>query len=350
MKLGDRIPKEIFNELKPSKEPDFPYLEDLGSKVNENVQVIAKVTSRKLQEARDQKKFLLMTLSDKTGSIRAIDWYNADENFLKINDGDVVVARGRIVYFEDHIQLNLEKSADSIKNLNDSEYDFRRFLEVTSRDIDKMYEKLIVFVKEISDSDLKKLLEKIFIEDTEFVKLFVQCPAGVSVHHAYIGGLLEHTVDVVSSCKKIWQVYDSMLNKDLLLAGAMIHDIGKVREYRVTQKGFEVTTEGELKGHIVLGVEAIREVAYKIGLTGSKLLHLEHIILSHHGEIEWGSPVVPKTAEAFVIHSLENMDAKLARFRYLQEKGKKNGNEKIWTDYDRHLQRRLWLGGQENEN
>ncbi len=345
MKLGDKIPKNVFDELGISAFSDLPFIQQLSQKLNESVKIIAKVSSKKLQEAKDQKKFLLMTLVDKTGSVRAVDWYNADKNFTKINEGDVVLAKGRVVYFEDHVQINLDKEPDSIRYLNDSEYDFQRFVDVTSQDIDKMYEKLTVFIKEIRDDELRKLLQNIFIEDESFVKEFIQIPAGISVHHAYIGGLLEHTVDVATLCKRASTVYEQFLNKDILIAGAILHDIGKVKEYRVTQKGFEMTDEGELIGHIVLGTQMVREYAAKISLSRNKLMQLEHIILSHHGELEWGSPVVPKTAEAFVIHTLENMDSKLARFRAIGEKEKKNGAEKLWSEYDKHLQRRLWLGG-----
>ncbi|MFN3283182.1 MAG: 3'-5' exoribonuclease YhaM family protein [Pseudothermotoga sp.] len=347
MKLGDKIPKDLFNELGINAFSNLPFIQQLNQKLNENVEIIAKVSSKKLQEAKDQKKFLLMTLTDKTGSIRAVDWYNADKNFAKVNEGDVVLAKGRIVYFEDHAQLNLDREPDSVRCLSDSEYDFQRFVDVTNQDMDKMYEKLTIFVKEIRDDDLRRLLLNLFVEDEQFIKEFIRAPAGVNVHHAYIGGLLEHTIDVASSCKKISTVYEQSLNRDILIAGAILHDVGKVKEYRVTQKGFEVTDEGELIGHIVLGTQILREHAIKTSLSKNKLMQLEHIILSHHGELEWGSPVVPKTAEAFVIHMLENMDAKLARFRTIGEKERKNGTEKLWSEYDKHLQRRLWLGGME---
>jgi len=345
VKLGDKIPKDIFNELEASTFSVLPFIQQLNQKINENVEIVAKVLSRKLQEAKDQKRFLLMTLSDKTGTIRAVDWHNAERNFSKINEGDVVLAKGRVVYFEDHVQLNLDKDPESLKPLKDSEYDFRRFVDVTVRDIDKMYNDLKALIKDILDDELRILLETLFVEDTQFVKQFLQIPAGVNVHHAYLGGLLEHTLDVASLCKALSSVYEQFINRDILITGAILHDIGKVREYRVTQKGFEVTDEGELIGHIVLGTEMFLELAKKAALSKSKSMQLEHIILSHHGELEWGSPVVPKTAEAFVIHMLENMDAKLARFRAIGEKEKRNGTDKLWSEYDRHLQRRLWLGG-----
>jgi len=347
VKLGDKIPKDVFNELGISAFSNLPFIQQLSQRLNENVEIIAKVSSKKLQEARDQKKFLLMTLTDKTGSIRAVDWYNADKNFSRINEGDVILARGKVVYFEDHAQINLDKEPESVRILSDLEYDFQRFVDMTSQDIDKMYEKLTIFIKEIRDDDLRRLLQILFFEDEQFVKEFVQVPAGVNVHHAYLGGLLEHTVDVAALCKKVSTVYEQFLNKDLLITGAILHDIGKVKEYKVTQKGFEVTDEGELIGHIVLGTQMLRETASKVPLSKTKLMQLEHIILSHHGELEWGSPVLPKTAEAFVIHMIENMDAKLARFRAIGEKERKNGNERLWSEYDRHLQRRLWLGGTE---
>ena len=130
------------------------------------------------------------------------------------------------------------------------------------------------------------------------------------------------------------------INRDLAVAGALLHDIGKIREYAVGATGIEVTTEGELKGHIVIGVEIIRAFARKVRLSPKKLLELEHIIISHHGEQELGSPVVPKTPEALVVHFIENMDSKIAR---MMEIAKSSENGKEWSDYDRGLGRRIFL-------
>ena len=347
MKLRDMIPKEMIEKLNEHRFSALPLVEELQMKIGENVETILKVVSKRIQEARDQKKFLLITLMDKTGSIRAIDWFNAEENFSKINEGDVILVRGKMVHFEDRPQLNIGRQKDAITLLQESQYDFHRFVEISRYDLEKLYEALTNFISEIQDEDYKKLLEKIFVNDKNLVKLFVQSPAAVYVHHACVGGLLEHTVSVASSCTNCCENY-KFLNKDLLITGALLHDIGKIYEYRITGKGIEVTNEGEMKGHIVLGLEIIRKYAQMTNLPHYKLLELEHIILSHHGELEWGSPVLPKTAEALVVHMLENMDAKLARFRLIGEKEIKSNSNKNWSEYDKNLGRRIWLRRWEN--
>jgi len=347
VKLENLLPKDVVEKLKERTKSTGPYIQELSDKMKETVELVGRIYSKKLQESKDGKKFLLMTLMDRTGSIRAVDWYNAEENDAKLAEGDVVLARGRVVFFEGHLQLNVDREKDALVLLTEEQYDYERFVEVTKRGIDTLYEKLVRFISEIQDREIRALLEALFVEDREFVSCFVQAPAGVSVHHAYVGGLLEHTVDVATMCKRMSNVYD-FLDKDVLVAGAMLHDIGKVREYRITKKGLEVTTEGELKGHIALGLEILHQVASKVNIAKTKLLQLEHIVLSHHGEYEFGSPVLPKTAEAYVVHALENMDSKLSRFRSINEKQKNGG--KIWSEFDKHLGRRIWLGRWKDED
>ncbi len=341
VKLEDLLPKETVEKLREHTKSAWPYIQELSEKMKETVELIGKVVSKKLQESKDGKKFLLITLSDRTGSIRAVDWHNAEENDVKFVEGDVVLAKGRVVFFEGHLQLNIEKDKDALIPLNDDQYDYERFVEITKRNIEQLYQKLVEFIREVQDREIRSLLETLFVHDRDFISAFIQAPAGVSVHHAYMGGLLEHTVDVTTMCKRICGVYD-FLNRDILIAGSILHDVGKVKEYKITKKGLEVTTEGELKGHIALGLEVLQQVANKINIAKVKLLQLEHIVLSHHGEYEFGSPVLPKTVEAYVVHALENMDSKLSRFRTINEK-QKNG-DKMWSDFDKHLGRRVWLG------
>jgi 3'-5' exoribonuclease len=347
VKLENLLPREVVDKLRERTKSSGPYIQELSDRMKETVELVGKIVSKKLQESKDGKKFLLMTLMDRTGSIRAVDWHNAEENDARLVEGDVVLARGRVVFFEGHLQLNVDKEKDALLLLTEEQYDYERFVEITKRGIDALYQKLVEFMNEIQDKEIRALLEALFVQDKEFASSFVQAPAGVSVHHAYVGGLLEHTVDVATMCKRVSNVYD-FLDKDVLVAGAMLHDVGKVREYKITKKGLEVTTEGELKGHIALGLEILQQAASKVSIAKTKLLQLEHIVLSHHGEYEFGSPVLPKTAEAYVVHALENMDSKLSRFRSINEKQKNGG--KIWSEFDKHLGRRVWLGRWKDED
>ncbi len=324
------IPKEILEKLKA------PYIEQLENFVEREIDGVFKVRSKKLQETKDGKKFLLLTLEDRTGSIRAVDWYNAEKNDQIIQNGTIVGVTGRVVYFEERLQINISNSDNALRKLNESEYDIERFVSKASNP-DEMYKQLVELINTIKDKDYKRALEIFFVEDKSFAEAFKTAPAGMRIHHAYIGGLLEHSLNVAKIIEKVCAIYDK-LDRDLLITGALLHDIGKVKEYTINQKGIEITTEGELIGHIIMGVEYLdRKVK---GVPYDKLIKLKHLIASHHGEFEWGSPVVPKTPEALVLHFIENMDSKLNRVFQIMEK---ENDGKEWSEYDTNLSRRFLL-------
>lgn len=336
MKLGDLLPKDFFEgrEL---------FVKDLEKYLNTNVDLVAKVRSKKLQETKDSKKFLLITLEDRTGSVRVVDWYNAEKNDSRIREGDVVRVRGRVVFFENRLQINLEDEEDALKILKEDEYDYTKFVAQAKKDVEILRKKLINLVDQVKDTDYKRLLKSFFVDDNVFFEEFCKAPAGMRVHHAYLGGLLEHSVTVAEICREIVRFYN--VNRDLLIAGALLHDVGKVREYTITSSGIEVTTEGELKGHIAIGAEMVRERGKSLNLPEKKIVELEHIVLSHHGELEWGSPVVPKTLEALIVHYIESLDSKLARFVEMMETAEPG---KSWSEYDKNLGRRIFLRGGES--
>jgi len=342
MQLKDLIPKEFLEQFKMTETKE-PFVHQFEKYMNQYIETTLKVRSKKLQESKDQKKFLLLTLEDKTGSVRAVDWYNAEFNDNRLKEGDIIRVKGKVVFFEERIQLNVDKPVDSIKILPDGEYDPNRFVETVKKDVEYLYRKLLNFIGSIKDKEIKAILREFFVNDKEFLKKFLKAPAGMKVHHAYLGGLLEHSVSVAELCDYAWRMYRDLVNRDLLIAGALLHDVGKVYEYEVTSKGIEVTTEGELRGHITIGVALLWEKAKKIDIQDEKVLELEHMIISHHGELEWGSPIIPKTPEAFLLHHVENLDAKMSRFREISEKEKKSDSNKSWSDYDRNLGRRIFL-------
>lgn len=343
MKLRDMANiKNVENkkESNESSENNYKYISELQK--DDEIKSIYKITSKKLQSAKDGKKFLLLTLSDKTGTIRAVDWHNAETNDNNVSVGDVVKVKGKVVVFENRLQLNLSKDY-ILKVLSDLEYDHERFIETTKRDVEKMYQELVAIIRNIENRFLRILLEKIFIHDKKFVEIFLKAPAALSVHHAYKGGLLEHTLDVVESCFKIAQKYSDIVDSELLIAGALLHDIGKVYEYDITPSGIVVTDKGELIGHIAMGIDMVEKISKEIKDFPEELLvEIKHMILSHHGEFEWGSPVLPKTPEALVLHMIDNLDAKLSQFLKLSEKGEPGS----WSEYDKKLGRRIMIRGE----
>ncbi|MFN3691530.1 MAG: 3'-5' exoribonuclease YhaM family protein [Fervidobacterium sp.] len=325
-----KLPEELMEKFK------LPYIEELEKFLEKEINGIYKVKSKRIQETRDGKKFLLLTLEDRTGSVRAVDWYNAEKNDEWIQIGSIIGVSGKVVYFDERLQINILNADDALRMVPEFDYDIERFVSKTKNQ-EEMFKELINLIKSVKDNDYRKLLEAFFIEDKSFAEAYKSAPAGVRVHHSYIGGLLEHSLSVAKLAEYTCKIY-SQLDRDLLITGAILHDVGKVKEYSINQKGIEVTTEGELLGHIIIGIEFINQRAR--GIAYEKLLKLKHLIASHHGEFEWGSPVVPKTLEALVLHYIENMDSKINRV--FQIIGRED-DSKEWSEFDTNLSRRFLL-------
>ncbi|WP_448377316.1 3'-5' exoribonuclease YhaM family protein [Fervidobacterium sp.] len=322
--------KEVLEKLR------FPYVEELKNYIDREIDGVFKVKSKRLQETKDGKKFLLLTLEDRTGSVRAVDWYNAENNDQLLQLGNIVSVKGKVVYFEDKVQINLSNGQNTLKVLSENEYDIERFVD-SLKNTEELFKSLLRLIDTVHDDDYKSILNRFFVEDKSFVEMFKGAPAGMRIHHAYKGGLLEHSLNVAKLVDNVCKIY-SQLDRDLLVTGAILHDVGKVREYTISQKGIEVTTEGELLGHIIMGVEML--IQKSRGIPYDKLLKLRHLIASHHGEFEWGSPVLPKIPEALVLHFIENMDSKINRVFQIIDKEDK---EREWSEYDSNLSRRFLL-------
>ncbi|TYB80890.1 MAG: HD domain-containing protein [Kosmotoga sp.] len=342
MKLRDILGGEIVKQFntKNGLDDKKPFISSL--KPGMVVQTDVKVISKRLQEARDGSKFLLLTLTDRTGAIRAVDWHNAEYNDEKLDVGTVVRVKGKIVVFNERLQLNLDPN-NGISILHEESYDPLRFVSVTKKNISEMYDRLCNLIDSIGNDYLKSLLNLIFIEDKDFVRNFVVCPAAVKIHHAYKGGLLEHTLSVAELCDYLAQRNPDCINRDLLITGALLHDIGKTKEYTLSSSGIEKTDVGEILGHIAMGAELVTKYINKIpDFPSFMLAEIKHFILSHHGEMEWGSPVVPKTTEAMVLHMADNLDSKMAQFREIESR-EYNSSDNNWSNYDKFLNRRIFM-------
>lgn len=342
VKLGDLFSNEYLEKL------GFTNKSPSGGKMvseimeNDNVVIDLKVVSKRLQESRDGKKFLLLTLADKTGELRAIDWYNASENDLKVKVNSIVRIKGRANIYSEKLQIAIDKDKDAVTILKEGEYDPNLFISTTKKDVSKMYEEFQRIISSISDKDIR-ILTNIPFQDEKFVESFIVAPAAIIVHHAYKGGLLEHTLGVMKLCLEISKIYPNV-NTDILISGAVFHDLGKIKEYEIRSYGIDRTTEGELIGHIVLGVQMIQECARGVpSLSSNTLQHIEHLILSHHGELELGSPTVPKTIEAIILHGADDLDSKMGQINALKEKN----SEGDWSDFDRFLGRKIKLSWDE---
>lgn len=294
------------------------------------------VLSEKIMaQKRDGNNFLNITLSDKTGNIKGVIWDRVDDISAGTASGNFVQIRGTVSEYKGMLQLVVKSMtkipADSV---NPSD-----FLPATQRDIDKMFLRLLKMIASMETEHLKKLFE-MFFNDMEFVNKFKNAPAAKKMHHAYIGGLLEHTLSMVLLADRIAGHY-SGVDRDLLLAGAILHDIGKIRELNY-KYNIDYSDEGRLLSHVVIGTMLLDEKIKEIeDFPEDQAFLLRHMIVSHHGTREFGSPEPPKTIEAVLLNYIDEIDAKVNGIREFM--ATEDPNES-WTSYHRLLGRHFYRG------
>jgi len=281
------------------------FIKDLT--VGEQVIGFYLVKSKRNKFTRAGKLFLDLDLVDRTGAINAKVWEGADRASLLFKRGDVVKVMARVEEYQGRRQLKIEK----IRTLaEDDEFDWADVIKTTPLDVDEMTGWLRARAEELEDEYLKALVFA-FLDDDDFMNAFTHSAAARNLHHVYAGGLVEHTVKVIKLVMfAADELYPGQVDRDLLFAGSLLHDAGKIKELSLGPE-FNYTTEGYLRGHVIIGSQMLRERVSAIeGFPEELLLELEHILVSHHGEREWGSPVVPMTPEAMMIHCADNLDAK----------------------------------------
>ena len=285
---------------------------------------------RQSLKSRSGKTYLSLKLQDKTGLIDAKVW-ELSNDIQNFEENDFIKIDAVVVTYQNELQLRVNKLRRSMEG----EFDKMNYIPTTDKDVDKLFVQLMDYIKALSNPYVKQLLENIFVNDSEINSLFKNHSAAKTMHHGYMGGLIEHTLSVVSICDFMSNKY-KYVNRDILLAAAMLHDIGKVYELSEFPNN-DYTDEGQLIGHIVIGAELITREASKIPNFPVRLKNLlKHCILSHHGEYEFGSPKRPKVIEAFILHCADNMDAKVQMFDEMIEKDNTQGN---WMGYNKMLAR-----------
>ena len=288
-----------------------------------------------LAQKKDGNNFLNVTLSDKTGTIKGVVWDNVDKITAGVTSGDFVHIKGNVNDYKGSLQLVIKK----METFSADEVDPADFLPMTRRNIESMFERLLRITSSVETACLKKLIQA-FWNDKEFVRKFNTAPAAKKMHHAYIGGLLEHTLSMVSLADKVAGHY-SGINRDLLIAGAMLHDIGKTEEFEY-QFRIDYSDQGRLLNHIVIGIEMLDEKLLEIkDFPEEKMLLLKHMIVSHHGTREFGSPEPPKTIEAVILNYIDEIDSKVNGIRDFM--ASEDPNES-WTSYHRLLGRHFYKG------
>ncbi|WP_457678264.1 3'-5' exoribonuclease YhaM family protein [Thermovibrio sp.] len=277
-----------------------------------------------IRKHRTGEPFLRLVLSDKTGSFTALWWKPPkDADLTQFQKGDVVFVEGRIENFQGSLQPKLSL----IRKLTEGEYNPDKFICQSRYPIEEQFDALLNLIESVKNPYLKELLESFFYDD-QFVELFLKAPGGKTIHHACIGGLLEHTLAVVEICETVAKRFKS-IDRDLLITAAILHDVGKVHEYSVGIN-IERTDEGLLLGHLYMSCEM---VAFKIvqieDFPKDLKTKLLHCILSHHGKYEHGSPKMPKTLEAVALAYADALDSRVKGFEEFIEK--QLGGEKGWT-------------------
>jgi len=292
------------------------------------------VQSKQLRTQRNGSFFLDLQLVDRTGSVPAKMWDATQVLFGSFAEDDFVLVKARGETYRRKLQLVVT----DLRRMEPSDVDVEDFLPKATRDVGEMLERLGEIVGALTYEPLKELLEA-FLADEEFVSGFRQAPGGVSVHHAWLGGLLEHTLAVTEMALSVAESYPN-LDRDLLVAGAILHDVGKVEEFGYT-RAFRYTDIGGLVGHLAIGAMRVGERAATIaGFPPILLQELQHLILSHHGQHEYGSPILPATAEAIVLHHIDNIDAKVVAFDQVLLRDQ--DEQSTWTEWSRIFDRRLY--------
>lgn len=279
-------------------------------------------------ETKNGKPYDSIILQDKTGQIDTKVWDPYSPGIREYETGDYIEVYGDVITFNNQKQAKLTR----IRKADEDEYDQSDYFPMTSKNIDEMYASVVKYIDSIDSPYYKKLLQVFFVEDEEFVKRFKNTSAAKTVHHGFIGGLLEHTLSVTNLCNYYCTAYP-ILKRDLLITAALCHDIAKTREISAFPEN-DYTDEGQLLGHIVIGSEMIGEKIRQIpGFPVKEANELKHCILAHHGELEYGSPKKPALVEAVALNFADNTDAKMETFTEIFN----NTDNNEWLGYNKFL-------------
>jgi 3'-5' exoribonuclease len=291
------------------------------------------VTTKQVKPKKSGEPYLALTLADRCGQIEAKMWDNVEDAIDAFEQEDFLKIKGLLNKYKNRFQLTIHK----LRKLGDSEVDFADYLPKTTKDVDDLWRTLEAFVGSIGDPHLKALIQS-FMSDPVIAAAYRNAPAAKTLHHAYIGGLLDHVVSLFRSCDLLSRNYPQV-NRDLLLAGAFLHDIGKIHELSYS-RSFSYTSRGQLLGHMIIELEMLQAKIAQIPAFPDNLKTLlEHLIISHHGEYEFGSPKLPMFPEALMLHYLDDLDSKMESMRAHFEREAENDSN--WTTYNASLGRTL---------
>ncbi len=309
------------------------YVGDAAQFENKTIITSFVVASKQVKPKKNGDPYLALTLSDRSGQIDAKMWDNVADALGTFEQDDFVKVRGLINRYNNRFQLTIYK----IRKAGEGEVDYADYLPACPRDIDELWRTLTDYVASFQDANLRALIQA-FLDDPQIAQPYRTAPAAKTLHHAYIGGLLDHVVSLCNLCDLVARNYPRV-NRDLLLSGAFLHDIGKIHELSYA-RSFNYTTKGQLLGHMVIELEMLHAKVREVpGFPDDLKMLLEHMIISHHGHYEFGSPKLPMFPEALMLHYLDDLDSKMECMRAQFER---NGDlENPWAGYSNSMERPL---------
>ena len=309
------------------------YISDCARHENKIITSNFVVVSKQIKPKKSGEPYLALTLGDRSGQLEAKMWDNVEEVLNAFEQDDFLKIKGLVNKYKNRFQLTIHK----LRKLGETEIEFSDYLPKTTRNIDELWQTLTGFVVSFQDPHLKSLVQA-FMTDPEIAAAYRSAPAAKTLHHAYIGGLLDHVVSLCRSCDLVCKNYPQV-NRDLLLTGVFLHDIGKIHELAYN-RSFSYTTRGQLLGHMIIELEMLQTKLELLPDFPAELKTLlEHLIISHHGEYEFGSPKLPMFPEALLLHYMDDLDSKMEAMRAHFER--EADLESPWTSYNASLGRPL---------
>lgn len=292
----------------------------------ETIRGIYLCRGKRSAETRNGKAYDNLMLQDKTGVLDGKVWDPNSQGIADYDEKDFIEVVGDVISYNNNLQLNIKQ----IRKAGEDEYNPADYMPTSEKNVDTMYEELLGYIGQISNVYLRQAVEYYFVNDVKFIETFKGHSAAKTVHHGFAGGLLEHTLSILKMCEYFTGAYP-ILNKDLLYAAALCHDIGKIKELSDFPDN-DYTDDGQLLGHIIIGVEMINDAVRTIPWFPEKLAsELKHCVIAHHGELEYGSPKKPALAEAFALNLADNADAKMQTLTEIFKD--KSGTD--WLGYNR---------------
>ena len=309
------------------------YIGDCACHENKVITSTFVVVAKQIKPKKTGEPYLALTLGDRSGQLEAKMWDNVEEVLDAFEQDDFLKVKGLINKYKQRFQLTIHK----LRKLGESEIDFADYLPKTAKDIDRLWQTLAGYVDSFTNPHLKALVQA-FMADPEIAAAYRNAPAAKTLHHAYIGGLLDHVVSLCRSSDLVCQNYPQ-INRDLLLTGVFLHDIGKIHELTYN-RSFSYSTRGQLLGHMIIELEMLQaKLAPLPGFPDALKTMVEHMIISHHGQYEFGSPKLPMFPEALMLHYLDDLDSKMEAMRAHFER--EAALDSPWTSYNASLGRPL---------